>query len=257
MLLVFSSYLMVSTVHYNAGLKFAVSRYSHVFFMSRLFDCGILEQYLKDACPKYQYHICSYQGKFPWDFLWNYTTSPLYQNGGWEGNRDEFNAIIRDILTTPKYWPRLIARETEATFKQFFTFEAGDTAPQEDGSSVMTALQHHWPENVKEFFMGRQQGKKLDWTMLNLFQSFLISFLMLCSILIYFNPKFDPKYKMYLTYVLIALLVNAMICAAIVTTVDRFQSRVVWLLVLPFMLYVANREVTFKPLKKFFRTSGE
>ena len=255
-ILVISSYLMVSTVHYNAGLKFAVSRYSHVFFMARLYDCGILEQYLHDACPKYHYHICSYQGKFPWDFLWDYTTSPLYQNGGWEGNRDEFNAIIRDIITTPKYWPRLIARETEATVKQFFTFETGDTGPQADGSSVITALQHHWAENVKEFFQGRQQGKKLDWTILNMFQSYLMAFLFLCTILIYFIPGFNPKYKLFLTYILVALLVNAMVCGTVACIVDRFQSRVIWLLALPFMLYLANREVSFGSLKKIFNGSS-
>lgn len=257
LLLVASSYLLVSTIHYNAGLKFAVSRYGHVFFMARLFDCGILEQYLHDACPKHNYKICEYEHKFPWDFLWDYQTSPLYKNGGWEGNRDEFNMIINDILTTPKYWPRLIARETEATVKQFFTFETGDTAPQADGSSSVNAVQYNWPENVKEFYQSKQAGKRLDWTMLNMFQSYLMAFLFLCSMLVYFVPGFNPKYKLYLTYILIALLVNAFVCGSVACIVDRFQSRVIWLLTLPFMLYLANREVSFKPLKKIFSTSRD
>jgi hypothetical protein len=256
LMLVISSFLLVSTIHYNAGLKFSVSRYGHVFFMSRLFDSGILEQYLQDACAEKHYFICRYQHKFPWDFLWDFTGSPLYQNGGWEGNRDEYNAIIRDILSTPKYWPRLIAREVEGTMKQFFTFETGDTAKQEEGSSTMNAIKHHWPENVKEFFQSKQNGQRLDWKMLNLFQNYLISFLLLCSMMIYFIPGFNPKYKLFLTYFLIALLVNAFVCSSLVCVVDRFQSRVVWLLTLPFMLYLANREYTIKPLKKLFSDSS-
>jgi hypothetical protein len=255
-MLVISSYLIVSTIQYNAGLKFAVSRYGHVFFMARLYDCGILEQYLQDACPKYHYHMCDYQGKFPWDFIWEYQKSPLYQNGGWEGNRDEFNAIIRDIFTTPKYWPRLIARETEATVKQFFTFETGDTGWQSDESSCVTAMRHHWPESVKEFFQSRQQTKKLDWTILNMFQSYLMAFLFFCSMAAYFIPGLNPKYKLYLTYFLIALLVNAFVCGAISTVLDRYQSRVIWLLTLPFLLYLANREISINPLKKKFNASS-
>ncbi|MCX6304419.1 MAG: hypothetical protein NT040_05590 [Bacteroidetes bacterium] len=252
LMLVASSYVLVSTIQYNAGLKFAVSRYGHVFFMARLYDCGILEQYLQDACPKYHFHLCSEQGKFPWDFVWDYTNSPLYKNGGWEGNRDEFNAIIRDILTTPKYWPRLISREVEATVKQFFSFRTGDTGPELEGSSSITAIRSHWPESVKEFFQGKQQRKYLDWTMLNLFQSYLIYFLFFCTMLVYFVPGFNPKYKMFLTYVLIALLVNAFACGAISGVVERYQSRVIWLLPLPFMLYLANRGVSFSRLKNFF-----
>jgi len=252
LLLIVASYLVVSTIQYNAGLKFAVSRSGHVFFMTRLYDCGILEQYLHDACPKYHYRLCSYQNKFPWDFMWDYQNSPLYKTGGWDENRNEFNAIIRDILTTPKYWPRLIARETEATIRQFFTFDTGDTAPQVKGSSSITAIQVHWPENEKEFFSSRQALNGLDFKMLNLFQSYLMGFLFCCSILVYFIPGFNPKYKLYLTYILIALLVNAFVCGSIVGIVDRFQSRVIWLLTLPFMLYLANRGVTFNPLKKLF-----
>jgi len=252
LLLVVSSYLLVSTIHYNAGLKFSVSRYGHVFFMAKLYDCGILEQYLQDACPKYHLHLCSYQHNFPWDFIWDYNSSPLYKNGGWEGNRDEFNAIIRDIFTTPKYWPRLIARETEATIKQFFAFDTGDTPQQAEGSSTITAMRAHWPENVKEFFQSRQQTKKLDFTLLNMFQSYLMGFLFFCSLLVYFVPGFNPKYKLFLTYFLIALLVNAFVCGAISTVIDRYQSRVIWLMTLPFMLYIANREVGVKWLKKLF-----
>jgi hypothetical protein len=246
LLLVVATYYMVCTVHYNAGLNYAVSRHGHVFFMARLFDCGILEQYLADACPKYHYKLCGYQHKFSWDFLWDYENSPLYKTGGWEANRSEFNAIIRDILSTPKYWPRLIARETEATFRQFFNFETGDTGQQLEGSSSVTAIRTLWPENVKEFFQSKQSGKRLDFTMLNFFQSYLMGFLFFCSMLVYFVPGFNPKYKLYLTYVLIALLVNAFVCGAISGVVDRYQSRVIWLLTLPFMLYIANRGVSVK-----------
>ncbi|MFZ4521612.1 MAG: hypothetical protein ACOYNC_07900 [Bacteroidales bacterium] len=256
LMLVVASYYIVCTIHYNGGVGYAVSKHGHVFFMARLFDCGILEQYLHDACPTHHYHLCDYQGKFPFDFIWDYEKSPLYQNGGWDGNRNEFNAIFRDIFTTPKYWPRLIARETEATIKQFFTFNTGDTNPQLEGSSSIAAMRANWPENTKEFFQSKQANRGLDWSMLNLFQTYLIAFLFFCSLIIYFMPGFDPNYKLYLTYFLVALLVNALVCGAISGVLDRYQSRVIWLLTLPFMLYLANREVTVKPLKKPFNASS-
>ena len=186
----------------------------------------------------------------------NIIISPLYKNGGWEGNRDEFNAIFRDILTTPKYYPRLIARETEATIKQFFCFETGATSRESDQSSVLSAIKDHWPENFKEFGSDRQQTLELDWRILNLTQGYMITFLFLCTLIIYFIPGFDRRYKMFLTFVLIALLVNAFVCGAISGVVDRYQSRVIWLLPLPFMLYLANREVTIKPLQRLFHSKG-
>jgi len=241
LLLVVAAYYGVCTVHYENKMGYQVNSHGYIFFMARLFDCGILEQYLADECPTRHYKLCEYQGCFPWDFIWDYENSPLYKTGGWDENRDEYNAIIRDILTTPKYWPRLIARETEATFRQFFNFITGDTNIQEEGSSVMQSMRAIWPENMKEFQQSLQQNRGLDWRMLNLFQSYLIGFLLFCSIAVYLVPGFDPKLKVFLAFILIALLVNAMVCSGISGVLARYQSRVVWLLTLPFMLYLASK----------------
>jgi hypothetical protein len=244
LLLVVAAYYGVCTIHYENRMGYQVSSHGYIFVMARLYDCGILEQYLADACPERHYRLCDYQAKFPWDFIWDYENSPLYKTGGWDVNRDEYNEIIHDILTTPKYWPRLIARETEATVRQFFSFITGDTNPQEEGSSVIQSMQSIWPENMKEFRQSLQQNRGLDWRMLNLFHSYLIGFLLFCSIAVFLVPGFDPKLKAILVFILVALLVNAMVCGGISGVLARYQSRVVWLLTLPFMLYLADRRTS-------------
>jgi len=255
LLLVVAAYLFVSTIHYSKGMKFAVSRHGYVFFMSRLFDCGILEQYLNDNCSRYHYRICAYKDHMPWDLIWDKENSPLYKTGGWEANRTEYNTIIRDILTTPKYWPRLIARETEATFRQFFSFQTGDTHPQEEGSSVMNSIHHHFPEMYKEVVQSRQQSKNLDWRILNVAQTGLMALLFLLSALVFMLRGMDRRFRVYLAFILVALLVNAFVCGAFSGVLDRYQSRVIWLLPLPFMLYLAHTGYRPKRLKKLFRAA--
>lgn len=249
------SYLMVCTVHYSLGGGFAFSKTGHIFMMSRLVDMGIAELYLKDNCKKYHFKICEYKEPFPFLFLWDYDKSPLYKTGGWESqvNKDEYGAIIRDVMTTPKYLHLYIVKTIESTVKQFFCFETGDTPRQVEGSPSYLAISGHFPVELREFKYTRQAWGELRFIYLNEKQKYLIITCLFLSILFLLLPRFPVKFKWMISYVLLGLLANAFICAAVSVVVHRYQGRVIWLLPLPLMLYAANRNFLIPWIRKFLK----
>ncbi|HNY03273.1 MAG TPA: hypothetical protein PKG48_11825, partial [Bacteroidales bacterium] len=111
------------------------------------------------------------------------------------------------------------------------------------------------PEMYKEVVQSRQQSKNLDWRILNVAQTGLMALLFLLSALVFMLRGMDRRFRVYLAFILVALLVNAFVCGAFSGVLDRYQSRVIWLLPLPFMLYLAHTGYRPKRLKKLFRAA--
>jgi hypothetical protein len=81
-----------------------LSKSSHVFRMGNLVNNHILQVYLEDNCGTKNLEICQYRNVMPETFdgfVWN-ENSPLHKMG-WKTSKTEFNKIISDIYTTPKY----------------------------------------------------------------------------------------------------------------------------------------------------------
>jgi hypothetical protein len=256
-LLVIFSNVMVSWIHYSHGLRFAVSSYGHVFLMGSLVDMGLVKQYLDENCKDHNYKFCAYKDNIPWEFIWDFDKSPLYKTGGWSANRKEYNEIIFNILTTPKYMQRFVARAAEATFWQFFSYDVGDTPPQCEGTPTFAQMYVHWPENLKLYLASRQSAKTLDHTSVNFIQKYLMAFILCVSLIVLFLPGFPSKFKWMIFFIVIALLANAFVCGVFSTVVPRYQSRVIWLLPLPLMIYLSHVEYFSSRFPKLFRKDPE
>jgi hypothetical protein len=252
-LLVIVSNVMVSWIHFSHGLRFSVSSVGYVFFMSSLIDKGLVKEYLDESCKDHHYKFCAYKDKIPWEFLWDFQYSPLYKTGGWYANREEYNAIIFDMLTTPKYMQRFAARATEATFWQFFCYDVGDTPQQGQGTPTFTQIWLHWQENVKLYLASRQSAKTLDHTFVNFIQKYFIAFVMCISLIVMFLPSFPSKFKWLIFFIVMALLANAAVCGIFSTVVPRYQSRVIWLLPLPLLIYLSSIDVFSLPFFQLFK----
>jgi hypothetical protein len=248
------SYLMVCTVHYSLGAGFKFSRTGHIFMMSRLVDMGIADRYLNDNCDKYHFKLCEYRNQFPTLFLWDVEKSPLYKTGGWlsETNKEEYSAIIRDIMTTPKYLHLYIIKTIESTAKQLFCFETGDTPKQVKDSPSYYAISKHFPVSLREYTYTKQNYGTLNVNLLNEKQKYLVVFSLFLSILFLLLPQFPVKFKWFISFILFGLIANAFICAAVSVVVHRYQSRVIWLLPLPLVLYAANRQFLVPFFQKLF-----
>jgi hypothetical protein len=200
---------------------------------------GLLEEYLKENCGTNRYRMCAYKDSIPWDLMWDFN-GPLYKTGGWDANRGEYNQIIRDMLTTPKYGKRFAARAMEGTFRQFFTFDV-DVPPQlTQGSPAYTAIYVHWNENNREYLSSRQSMKLFEVSSLNTFQRYFMALCLFLSVAVFFVPGFPGKFRWLILWIVLSIFVNALVCSVFAGVVPRYQDRVVWLLPLPLMIFLSQ-----------------
>ena len=207
--------------------------------MSRLIDEGLVKKYLDENCSKHNYKFCTYKDQIPWDFIWDYTNSPLYKTGGWLANKEEYNAIIIDLLTTPKYLKIFLLRSFESGIKQFFTFDMGDTPKLVEGSAPFGSIERHYHIQIKEYFSGKQCLAALNYTLQNNCQLYFIAFSLLMLFVLLF-ARIPALYKFMIIYFIVALYINALVCGTFSGVIARYQSRVVWLLPLPVILILTN-----------------
>ena len=250
------TFFMVCSVHAGLGGGFSYARGSHVFLMARLLEMGILDEYLHDNCDKKHYKLCEYKDKIPWNFLWDFNNSPLYKYGdGWTlpQVKEEYNAIIWDIMTTPKYGHLFLVKSAESTVKQFFNFCAGDAPAQLDDSPSHIVIAQHYPACMREFKVSAQHSNLLNLFIAAEIQKFVFQVcLFLCLALLFF-PSLGGKYNWIILFMLAGMLANAFFCGTFSTVLPRYQTRVMWLMVVPLVLIMANREMLVPTVKRLFR----
>jgi hypothetical protein len=240
--LIVLTYLSVSLVHYGFGGGFKISRGNHVFLMSRLIDMEIVNDYLQEECGEKNYRLCEYKDELIWEFLWDYENSPLYKTGGWEENREEYRAIIKDIFLTPKYLKTFLVKSVESSFQQFFNYETGDTPVLGIDSPPFYPITSYMKGQEKEYISSRQCNGRLDYAFLNNYQHYLFAASLLLTLLLLFT-RIPLETKLLLGYILIALYLNALACGALSGVSPRYQSRVIFLLPLPILIAFTNRSI--------------
>lgn len=239
--LIVLSYVGVSLTHLAFGGGFVTSRGGHVFLMARLFNMGILQEYLKENCGKYHFKICEFKDDLPTDFLWDIKKSPIYKTGGWIANKEEYTAITRDILTTPKYLKRYLSKSVQSSLQQFVTFETGiTTVRQPAGTRPHIAIEKYFKHEVKEYLHSRQNIGALNFDFLNNRQLLLTLFTFLLSIILLLS-KTPVKIKWMIAFFLFILYINAGVCGALSIVSPRYQSRIIWVIILPVFLLIADR----------------
>lgn len=241
--LLVGGWLLLCTVHASLGGGFKASGGGHVFLFARMLEMDVAKDYLSCECPKpvrKQLKICDHLNEIPYDFIWD-AQSPLYKTGGWEANREEYNYIINDILTSPKYLKRYLVRCVESSFKQFFYFETGDTPPMQAGSSPFLAIDKYYHHLLREYNDARQHFGLMDYTLVNRLQHVLFFVALLVSLLILFSPATDPQLRRIILWILALVLCNAIVCSSLWGVVARYQSRVVWLMVLPLFIPLTQK----------------
>ncbi len=250
------AYLAVALSSLRFGNDFGTAQGGHAFMMNRLLKLGILQPYLDEYCEKKNYEICDYDVQKS-GFLWNSKKSPLYKQGGWEKTQDEYYDIIFDLLTTPKYAAKYFARSVEATFQQFFTFKVGNRGPYGNNSLPYKEIKRFYSGQQYTFKDSLQNKDKLDPYLRYLnnaqYVTIIISFTIL--LLLLFNPYLKekvPKKIRYITIlIIIAVIANAIITGMFTNIRNRFQGRIIWILVLPaFMILVYHIQKIYDKLLK-------
>ena len=255
--IVFSSWVVLPAVHAGFGGGFALSKASPAFLMARLTETGILEKYLSRSCQTgTEYKLCAFRDKLPNDaisFMWD-SNSPYNQTGGLAANRAEYQQIIRAILTSPRYYPRLASEAIQATLRQLTHVGHGDgLEPFRENTNPYWKVQNFSSYELKEYMSSLQNRGQLVFTALNerMYAAQLLALLTLGGLIAWHrNQKMIPSGSssstattdliLLLTVLGTGIVANAFVTGALANVLDRLQGRVAWLLPFVAILVVAQ-----------------
>ncbi|HTA83773.1 MAG TPA: hypothetical protein VK783_12585 [Bacteroidia bacterium] len=228
--LVSSVFLLAPIGNYMFGKKFIMSEGAHVFIMNHLVETGILDEYLNNECGKTtNCRMCQFKGKVDTNFIWS-GNGAFAQMGGWEGSRDEFDRIIWDVVTTPKYELMLLQRCSEYTFIQYFMF----SVPANTNWGVPPYMKNNYKLQGRDFCASLQSANKLDYSTSNHIQMILVLISMAFLLFIVLTPlwfnQLSTELKWFAILILVFSFLNAAICANFSTLNERFQNRIIWLI---------------------------
>ena len=238
-----SVWIVVCSMHYFSGYGFIFSRGSHVFMVTRLAESGVLSTYLEDSCKSKNLKICAYQDNIPtfsWDFLWG-AESPFYKTGGWDSNKVEYNIIIHDVFTTPKYIKMFAIKCVSATCKELTQIYIGPVMPNSGkGSGDYKAVQTNFSDESRELDGSKQSNRGLNVDFFNELD-FIVFLFSVLWILFYF-PQLQNKKELpfIFGYLFMFLVVNAFVTTTFSTILSRYQFRVFWLWSATNLLIIIN-----------------
>jgi hypothetical protein len=250
------SFLILPLTNYSYNRHFVYSESAYMFRLSRLMEMGIVEKYLNEHCKDKNYSLCSYvqagnSGIF-WNFLWS-PQSPANQKGGWEAHRKEYQDLIHDILSDPKYIVLYIRKSIESSFQQFFTFDTGDAPVFSMDSPPGYQIRSHYPDDINQFISSKENEGLLNFKFLNQYQLIIILASLFFLISILFGNSLAGSnilFKSIIAFVFIALISNSIVCGVNSNITGRYQGRVIWLMPLISLLILSN----FLDLTRLFKS---
>jgi len=228
------AYLFTPFYNSQKGFEFSTSRQKHVFMMARLVETGIVDDYLDEHCAETNYRLCEFKDELPNTppaFVWD-ANSPFYKTGGWNDSKEEYEEILHGIFTSPKYLGRFIYEGFTSTLKQLSFFEMTYFHPYKPGTSQHENLLMVFPNEIKEFEESRQNGLRFpNIRYHNILNYILVVFAIVGIMLAWSRNKLKGKTGMFVFVVVMGVLYNASISATFSNVVNRYQARVVWVLI--------------------------
>jgi hypothetical protein len=224
-----------SLFHYG----FKMSKSSHVFTMATFIDNGLLKEYLDNDPEARQYSLYQYRDSLPsfsGEFLWDYNKSPLYKTGGWDNSKDEYNAIISDIIFSRDYFFRWAKGCFTATLRQLTQNDFGVelTIPyNEPDSPPRISVASHFPDELFEYDHSRQNKGYggFDFNKLSSTQNLLIIAGLFLIIFYLLKYGLSSPVLFASATAIIYIMANALVVASLSAVGDRYNSRVSWVII--------------------------
>jgi len=192
----------------------------------RLVNDGIVKRYLDDKCPDAAIRLCVYRNDLPRDrddWLWN-DDGPLKKLGGWQAYEDEAQRIILESLAL---YPGLHLKSVLSnTAEQLTRFATGDGLAGWTWHALW-AMERYAPGVTPRLMAARQQNEPFDFTWLNAVHVpvFALSIAALPILVALSGSRVRRGAAALALFVFLALLGNAVICGALASPYDRYQSR--------------------------------
>jgi hypothetical protein len=221
--------------------QFFVSRSGPAFIFARMLQDRIVMRLLDDTCPQSHYKLCAYKEELPRtadQWLWG-RGSPFLEMGRFSGTSAESTRIIEASLE--RYPGMEIETAVADSFRQFVMFKTGDQIePQE--WVLSKPLSWFIPRQMRAYLGARQQEGDIDFRPIN-FVHLTVAWLSLLGLAVALVISFRRRQKrngVFLAFILLTLMGNAIICGALSNPHDRYQSRLMWLVPFALVLIVGD-----------------
>ncbi|MEI6899739.1 MAG: hypothetical protein WCL00_07675, partial [Bacteroidota bacterium] len=194
---------------------------------------------------------------------WDYANNPLYVGGTWDTPEKlaEYKAIVKDLITSPKYGKLYAATVLESGFNQFFCFSLLEALPQREDSPSFMAISAHFPTYVKQMKLSLQWNQYLGLTQINQFinefQNWITGICLLIYLACMVYPSRVKGFNRVILFILMGLVINAFVCGAFSGISVRYQCRIIWLLPLPIFIFLANKEFLLEIVKRLFSSAAD
>lgn len=213
---------------------FRVSAGSNLFFMAKCLESPLLKTYMRDNKDRITIPFADKIDSIPdspMGFLWS-PQSPLNQLGVDQiAVNEQYDAVFRDMMTTPKYLGMFIKQSYEGTLQQlqFHKVGSGLIAYQEN-SSPGTYIRKYYEGEYPQFKHAVQFHKGLE----DNYHQSISHWIFYGSILVILAGLFwrsvRKNYALFLLLMVGTVCMNAFVTASFANVYDRLQVRVVWLL---------------------------
>jgi hypothetical protein len=241
-------YFFTPTYNYVKGKEFAATSQKHVFMMARLVELGIVDDYLDEHCDEYDFELCKYKDELPNTppaFVWD-ANSPFYKTGGWNSSKEEYDQIIDGIFTSPKYLSRFVYEGVISSFSQLTFFEMTYFNRYKEGSPPHDNIKKGYPNEIKRFEEARQQRERFqNIKYLNLVNLILVVFSIIIIFSTIYKGRLPEILSLLIFVILMGVLYNASISATFSNVVNRYQARVVWLLIFLALIIFIPKLISF------------
>lgn len=240
-----------ATYNYAYAGRATLSLDSSKFLLARMLADGTAMEFLRQTCPDKRFVLCDHLDEIRGDqnaFLWDGPTPWPYveEARGFLGARDEAAAIVRGVLQ--KFPLEQAAKSLENFVTQLFKFGSGDTLCPCLGALTEEVIIRHFPNEHSSYIASRQNRNTLPIHFVRVVHSTVVAIAALGCIgfLLRIFPgqnkrrASDSKILQLTVVTVTGVLTNAMITGALSGPADRYQSRVVWLIVFNFLLIVLS-----------------
>ena len=215
-----------------------LSRSSSIFALAHLVEVGAAQRYLERVCPARRYALCAERAELRADtdwFLWSAAgprarSEPAMARGDSTFLR-EAPLIVAGTLR--QEWPDVLAHALRGTAEQLVTF---GIHPGEHSFSaeVAAAMERLGPGTARAYRASRQANRALPTSAATGLHYAAVGAALLALLWCLRRLGGAPHrpFRVLVATVFLGLVVNAGVVASLATVHPRYQSRVVWLLVM-------------------------
>jgi hypothetical protein len=218
--------------------KFAFTPGGSSFVFARILETGMVGRYLNERCPDPALRLCAYKDALPTNadrWLW-VPDSPLHVLGAKESLDGEQKKIV--LATLLRYPLMHLTAAMRECLNQLLSFRTEITFS--DNAHTLKTIVEHAPSLKPRLMAAHQQSGPVDVGLMNAVHVPVVAAAMVGLVfIVLFRRRLNitPEAAALCATVLLALLVNAVICGVFSHSLDRYQSRLVWLA--PFAVGVA------------------